>query len=354
MFYLLHGNDEFTCREHLKKLRKQGDYGYNSDTYAGIETPLATLIATCDTFPFLTEARLVVLEGLPKKRKSDEVSTGAAETGETKEAPADKPGKPDKPKKGKKSSKIATESRGGFEKGLAEYIARLPATTTLIVLMDEEMPASSPLLRAAQEHGKVIQCTLPKGAALESWIMKRAQGLGVKIEDDATSLLANFMGNQLRMLANEIDKLATYVGARAVIKVEDVRLLSASAQEARIFDLTDALAQRKRKEALDLLHDLLADGEPPLKLISTITSQVRSLLLVKELANDGLRIQQIVTATGMAPFVAEKALRQVGKFQAAQLEGAYRQLLATDAALKRSRMTPEMALDLLVVNFGKI
>lgn len=348
MFYLLHGNDEFTCREHLKKLRRQGDYGYNSDTYAGAETPLATLIATCDTFPFLTEARLVLLDGLPKKRKGEEAGARSAESGEAKETPADKP------RKGKKSSKNATESRGGFEKGLAEYIARLPSTTTLIALIDEEMSANSPLLKAAQEHGKVIQCTLPKGAALESWIVKRAQSQGVRITPEATSLLANFMGNQLRMLANEIDKLATYVGARALIDIEDVRLLSASAQEARIFDLTDALAQRNRKQALDLLHDLLADGEPPLKLISTITSQLRSLLLVKELANDGLRVQQIVTATGMAPFVAEKALRQVGKFQTAQLEGAYRQLLATDAALKRSRMTPEMALDLLVVNFGTI
>ena len=347
MFYLLHGNDEFTCREHLKKLRKQGDYGYNSDTYSGAETPLTTLVATCDTFPFLTDARLVVLEGLPKKRKGEDASPDAGERKEAKDAPTDKP------KKGKKS-KGSTETRGGFEKGLAEYLARLPATTTLIVLIDDEMPASSPLLKAASEHGKVIQCTLPRGAALESWIHKRAQSLGVKISSEATSLLANFTGNHLRMLANEIDKLATYVGERAVIDVEDVRLLSAQAQEARIFDLTDALAQRNRKQALDLLHDLLADGEPPLKLISTITSQVRSLLLVKELASDGLRIQQIVSATGMAPFVAEKALRQVGKFQSAQLEGAYRQLLATDAALKRSRMTPEMALDLLVVDFGKI
>ncbi|HEU0001624.1 MAG TPA: DNA polymerase III subunit delta [Ktedonobacteraceae bacterium] len=345
MFYLLHGNDEFTCREQLKKLRKQGDYGFNSDTYSGSETPLATLIATCDTFPFLTDARLVVLEGLPRKRKGEDAG---AEHKEAKDAQADKP------KKGKKSSKSSTETRGGFEKGLAEYLARLPATTTLITLIDDELSASSPLLKAAQEHGKVIQCTLPKGAALESWIHKRAQARGVKITPDATSLLANFTGNQLRMLANEIDKLATYVGDRAVIDVQDVHLLSAQAQEARIFDLTDALAQRNRQQALDLLHDLLADGEPPLKLISTITSQVRSLLLVKGLASDGLRIQQIVAATGMAPFVAEKALRQVGKFQIAQLEGAYRQLLATDAALKRSRMTPEMALDLLVVNFGNV
>ena len=101
-----------------------------------------------------------------------------------------------------------------------------------------------------------------------------------------------------------------------------------------------------------VLHDLLADGEPPLKLISTITSQVRSLLLVKELADDGLRLSQIVSATGMAPFVAEKALRQIGRFSPAQLEKSYRELLSTDAALKRSRLTPDMALDLMVVNFG--
>ena len=40
-------------------------------------------------------------------------------------------------------------------------------------------------------------------------------------------------------------------------------MLSAQVQEARIFDLTDAMAQRNPKRALDILHDLLADGEPP-------------------------------------------------------------------------------------------
>jgi DNA polymerase-3 subunit delta len=154
------------------------------------------------------------------------------------------------------------------------------------------------------------------------------------------------------LLANELDKLATYVGKGATINIDDVRQLSAQVQEARIFDLTDALAQRNRQQALNILHDLLSDGEPPLKLLSTMTSQVRSLLLVKELAQKGMRAPQIVSALGIAPFIVDKSLRQVAKFSPAQLESAYRQLLATDAALKRSRLTPEMALDLLVVQFG--
>jgi DNA polymerase-3 subunit delta len=339
MFYLLHGNDEFTCREHLTKLAQQGNFEYNQDTYTGGDVDLMTITATCNTFPFLSDQRLVILKGLPKRKRGED-------TGETKQATEKSS------KKVKKGSKNRSESRAGFEKGLAEYVPQLPETTVLIVLADEELTSSSPLLKAAEEHGKVIQCTLPRGAAVESWINRKATSLGVKITSDATTMLANFVGNQLRLLANELDKLATYVGPGATITDEDVRLLSAQVQEARIFDLTDALAQRNRKQALDILHDLLADGEPPLKLISTITSQVRSLLLVKELADNGLRISQIVSATGMAPFVAEKALRQIGRFSPAQLEGAYRQLLSTDAALKRSRLTPDMALDLLVVNFG--
>jgi DNA polymerase-3 subunit delta len=165
-------------------------------------------------------------------------------------------------------------------------------------------------------------------------------------------LLADFIGNDLRLLANELTKLATYVGQGGNIEASSVRQLSAEVQEARVFDLTDALARRDRTQALNLLHDLLGDGVHPLQLLPTITSQVRNLLLVKELQASGLRSAQIASALGSPPFVVEKTLRNVNKFTEVQLEQTYRQLLETDAALKRSRMTPEMALDMLVVKFG--
>ncbi|GAC1383793.1 MAG: DNA polymerase III subunit delta [Ktedonobacteraceae bacterium] len=347
MFYLFHGDDEFTCREQVKKLRQSGNFEYNQDTYNGADVDLTTITTTTDTMPFLTEQRLVLVEGLPKRKRGEtavtEASTPSAETST----------KIGKGKKGKKSKSIVL-TRAGFEKALAEHVPSMPDTTVLILLVDEVIDAANPLVKAAEKHGKVIQCTLPKGTALENWITKRAKNSGVKVSSEATALLANYIGNHLRLLANEIDKLATYVGEGKTIDAADVRKLSAQVQEARIFDLTDALAQRNRKQALNILHDLLSDGEPPIKLISTITSQVRSLLLVKELSQKGMRSSAIASTIGMAPFIAEKALRQVGNFSMPQLEGAYRQLLSTDAALKRSRIEPEMALDLLVVTFGVI
>jgi len=340
MFYLLHGDDEFTSREQLKTLRQKDTFGYNLDTYNGAEVDLKKIILTINTLPFLSEQRLVVIDGLPKKKRSSE--TAATPTA----------GKGSKTKKSKKSSRAGPLTRAGFEKELAEYIATMQETTVLAVLAEEALEASNPLVKVAEQYGKVIYNTLPKGAALENWITKRTKNLGVSIAPQAKKLLADFIGNNLRLLANELDKLATYVGKGATINIDDVRQLSAQVQEARIFDLTDALAQRNCQQALNILHDLLSDGEPPLKLLSTITTQVRSLLLVKELAQKGMHAPQIASTLGIAPFIVDKSLRQVGKFSPAQLERAYRQLLATDAALKRSRLTPEMALDLLVVQFG--
>src|SRR5438552_1098895 len=101
MFYLLHGEDEFTNREQLKKLRLQGDFEYNQDTFNGAEVDLAIITATCNTLPFLAEQRLVVVEGLPKKRRGESpVPVSAGESAAT--TATGTAGKGGKAKKGKK------------------------------------------------------------------------------------------------------------------------------------------------------------------------------------------------------------------------------------------------------------
>src|SRR5713226_523937 len=122
MFYLLHGDDEFTSREQLKKLRQQGNFEYNQDTYNGGEVDLITITATCNTMPFLAEQRLVVVEGLPKKRRGESAATALPEPGgggevdqtSTEKESTEKSGKA---KKSKRSGKGSDASRTGFERG---------------------------------------------------------------------------------------------------------------------------------------------------------------------------------------------------------------------------------------------
>jgi DNA polymerase-3 subunit delta len=142
------------------------------------------------------------------------------------------------------------------------------------------------------------------------------------------------------------------VGAGGTIRAEEVRALTATVRELRAFDLTDALLRRDRVGALALLHELLAQGSAPLQIVGMVAYQTRTLMQVKALAERGLRPSQIAQTAGVAPFIAEKSLGLARRFSMTQLEAGHRALLEVDIALKRSRMTPEMALDLLVLGFG--
>jgi|GEM_PF-252044 len=362
MWYLFHGADEFSAREALAALRAGGDFGYNQDTFQGPEVALASVIGACETYPFLSAQRLVVLEGLPEKKGGKRGGSGAGNAqgaGDQRTDTAPEPEEAGASSAGKKKGSTGKKSRAvgpnpkAFIAGLADFLPHLPETTVLVILVDEALEVSHPLMQAARQSGKARQFTPPSGPALEQWISARAQKLGCTITPEATRMLAIYAGQQLRLLAGEVEKLATYAGQGQRIDGASVRLLTPVAQQARIFDLSDALARHERARALTILHELLDHGEAPIGLTAFIGSQVRTLLLVKDLSERGLRAPQIAEVAGLNPFVVGKTLPLAPRFSFGQLKAAYRAVLGVDTALKRSRMPAELALDLLVIEFGE-
>jgi DNA polymerase III subunit delta len=359
MFYLFHGPDEFSMHEEMERLRHEPRFDLNVDVYAGDDADLSEIIVTCDTVPFLSEQRLVVVDGLPKRRRtaknaeeSDDTgsmnamgTTGAA-SGTTADG-----GQRKNNGKSKKARASASDPRA-FALGLADHVPQLPQSSVLLVLVGEALEATHPLVKAADRFGQARFFAVPKGSQLESWMTQRAQRHGAQLAPDAMRLLTDYIGSDLRVLAQEIEKLATYVGSGGRIAAAEVQLLTPITERAGVFDLTDALARRDRARALALLHDLLDAGESPLGIVALTAHQTRTLLQVKSLAEQGLRAPQIAQQAGMAPFVVEKSLSLARQFTFAQLESAHRSLLEIDTALKLSKMTPEMALDLFVVGFG--
>jgi DNA polymerase-3 subunit delta len=345
MFILFHGPDEFSAHEELARLRASGGFDHNQDTFSGADADLATIRNICDTMPFLSEKRLVVLEGLPKPKRGTKDDEGDAPDGqdEQEQAPSQQTGRGKKGKAGGMSPRA-------FAQGLADYVPSLPDTTVLAVLVPESLDVGHPLVKAAQRHGKVRSFALPRGAQLETWLIGRARE--ARLLPEAAHLLVSAVGDDLRLLAGEVEKLATYAGTGGTIGAAEVQMLTPVARQSRVFDLTDALARRDRPRALALLHELLAQGESPLGIVALASFQTRALLQVKLLAERRMSADQIAREAGLAPFVAEKSLPLARQFSVEQLEDAHRALLEVDTALKRSRMTPEMALDLFILEFG--
>jgi DNA polymerase III subunit delta len=341
MFILLHGSDAFSAGEELDRLRAAGGYDHNQAIFDGADSDLPTIRNTADTLPFLSERRLVVVRGLPKRRRA--VGGGGESESETEDRST-------RPAPAKKSPAGGSDARM-FVEGLAEYAARLPESTDLVVLVDEPLDPEHPLMQAARTYGRAQSFAEPKGTRLEAWLTERTHARGAQLASGVARQLVEAVGENPRLLAGEIEKLATYVGPGGTIRAEDVHALTPSIRELRAFDLTDALLRRDRPGALAVLHELLDQGSAALQLVGLVAYQTRTLLQVKSLADRGLRPTQIAQAAGIAPFVAEKSLATVRRFSSSELEAAHRALLDVDIALKRSRITPEMALDLLVLGF---
>ena len=324
MFYLFHGEDEFSRAEAVQNLKQRMDgdpamVDLNTAILDGRKITLGELRHACDTIPFLADRRLVIVEGL----------LGALSAQEK-----------------RRSKEILDE--------LVAYLPHLPPTTRLILVENRRISQKHPVyqLALAEECGHVQEFVPPRQNALPRWITKRAERHGGQITPPAAGELAAFVGNDLRLLDQEIAKLVAYTGGERPISVDDVHLLVSYAQEANVFHMVDALGRRDGRTAMRLLHQLL-DKQKPLALLGMIVRQFRILVQVKELSERGLGQREITDKLKLHSFVVEKGLRQARNFSMAQLEKVYDQLVETDVAIKTGRLDPVLALDLLVAGLSR-
>ncbi len=339
MFYLLHGEDEFSRSEALAGLKERmGDPAMaelNTTLFEGRKVTLDELKHACDAVPFLTDRRLVIVEGLLSHLEARRKKKGQTETKD--EQPAWKK---------------------AYLEGLADYLKRLPETTRLILVEHKSIGARHPIRKLAEAEAREERAYVKEFRPLQrgqlgGWIRKRAQSKGAEIAPAAVEELVAFVGGRLRLLDQELDKLIAYVDRTQPITDEEVRLLVSYVQEANIFEMVDALGRRDGQLALTLLHRLLEDGNPPLALLGMIVRQFRIMLQVKELEQRGVSRSEIGSRLSLHPYVVEKGGRQTRNFSMKQLEQIYDKLVQTDWDIKTGRLDPVLALDTLVVGLSR-
>lgn len=240
-------------------------------------------------------------------------------------------------------------------KEIAAYLPQVPPTTWLIFEEQKTIPASNPALKAIKaQGGSVRHFALPKPKSLAGWIRDRAELLGSEIEPAAASLLAQHIGVQLRILDQELRKLQLYCGERPITR-QDVQVMVPYVQSADvIFQLVDALGQREPRRAANYLHQLLETGKPPLMILGMIVRQFRLLVQTRWLLDEGFASSELAARLKIHPYVAGKLRSQAVYFTSAQLRRAYDLLLQSDVAIKQGQLSPEAALDLLVVQLTSL
>ncbi|MEX2158718.1 MAG: DNA polymerase III subunit delta [Dehalococcoidia bacterium] len=329
MIAAFYGKDSFRAREALaefvREIDTDGMISDNTTRVEGASTRPNELLALCQTIPFLSSKRLVIVEGLLARFES----AGRGRRGA--------------PRKGRAADLGDWQL---FVDGMAE----LPDTTVLVFL-DAGIAAKNPLLAALPKGMKAQEFKpMPQGE-LAAWIVQRAPRYGLVLQPRATAALAGLVGNDLQVLDSELQKLAAYANGQPVTE-EDVRALVSLARAPSVFAMADAVIEGRAQDAATLVQRLLADGEAPQLLLSMIARQYRMLLLTKELLDRRVRPAEIGTRLGVQSFVMQRLLQQAPGHTLERLQHAYRRLLEADLSIKRGVFDDETALQLLVVELA--
>ena len=329
MIAVFFGKDDFSAHEALAELKAQLDTdGMLADNAVRVDGSGAKpdeLLALCQTAPFLSAHRLVVVHGLLARFERAE----------------------------RRSRRRAQQAAGlGPWEPFAEGLKALPETTTL-VFMDGGLSARNALLQALRPVAQVREFKPLQQNEVAPWITARAPRHGVALEGRAVAALAQLAGNQLWTLDSELQKLSTYAAGRPVTEA-DVRALVSLAREPSVFAMADAVVEGRAQDAAGLLLRLLAEGDSPQRLLAMLARHYRLLLLTKELQDRHVRPQEIGTRLQVQGFAMQRLLKQAPAYTIDRLRQAYRKLLDADLSVKRGVFDDETALQLLVFELAAL
>lgn len=249
---------------------------------------------------------------------------------------------------------------------------------TVLLFTAAAVDARKRLFKRVREIGATIDFSPTRersGAlsrdAVEDCVGQVIGAFGKRLSPAAHELVMRRAGADLAQLAMELEKLCLYAGEREAITDADVRLIFRDMAESWIFDFTGALAARQVGRVLPLLRGLLAQGEPPLRLLAMIARELRLLLVARECLQGSLRgkwradlqfnafqtrVLPHVDAESKAafgnahPFVLFRRLQDAARFEARVLRQALVRLSDLDLQLKSSRTDPALLLEAFIID----
>ncbi|ESU30596.1 DNA polymerase III subunit delta [Bacillus sp. 17376] len=316
--YLMFGTETFLINETKQLLvdnvldDEEKDFNYS--VYDLEETPIEAALEDAETFPFMGEKRLVILQN-PVFLTSE-------------------------------------KSKGKVEHNLAkleEYLSQ-PAPYSIVVFSApyEKLDERKKVTKELKQKATVIEAKKLSEQETKSWVKERAQANGAIIDNDAIELLLTLAGTNLFMLTSEIDKLALYAGENHPISREIVDRLTARSLEQNIFSLVDKVVHRNVESALRIYYDLLKQNEEPIKILAVITGQFRLIYQVKELARKGYGQQQIAGTLKIHPFRVKLAAGQAVAFADEELTRIIKLLADADYQMKTGGMKKEMLIEMIL------
>jgi DNA polymerase-3 subunit delta len=303
-YYLFYGESEFLLEKVLETLIERAVPQTARDLnfrvfYGDDEAAAGDALDTARSLPFLSDRRLLVV---------------------------------------RRTEKIGAARLDGFLPYLED-----PVPSTCIVFVCGKPDFKRKFYQRIRQAGCAVHFARLQDRLLVPWIKKMAKDLGLEMEPEACLYLQQMVGNRLRDLYSELEKLSIRFG-RARVGTEEVKALAVQGRSYTVFELVDAISFKKCGEALKVLSRFLEeeDREGVLKVLGMLNRQLRLLWDARALSESGSSPGVVAQKLQLYPSFGKKLVDQSKLWRPEAIEKGFELLYAADGRIKSGAPGPEV------------
>ena len=308
-FYFLYGPETYLRDQAVREIVNTAMRGtllreFNDSSFNLFSDDVRDAIAAAEQLPMMSERRVIRLRNFGRLREAD-------------------------------------------EEILLAYIER-PVETSVVIFAGDDIDKRKKLGKKLMSAPGAFEFQPLKPNELPSWIKAHLKALNADIEPRALSQLIELTGNNLSALTNELKKLAAAALPSGRITSDLVEQLVCRSREHMNWDLTDNIVLRNRRAALKVLRDFLDDGVEPVLLTGVIAGTFRRMALAKALQSRGASPGEIFSEVRVPSWKQGDYLAMLNRIEPVTMARIIRRIAETDLAIKTSKATPRMQMEMLV------
>lgn len=310
--YLLFGEEVYLKKTYEQKMTSSvvsEDFNLmNCTVFEDKTTEVKKIIDAVDTLPFMSEYRLVVV----------------------------------------RESELFYQGRKDDSERMTAYIENIPESSVLI-FVESKVDKRGALYKKVAKLGQSVEFKPLKEGELAKWLVDSS---GKRMGMSTAMYLVNNVDSSMQNLKGELEKLLDYVPKAKEITKADIDLVCTKSLETRVFDLVDALANKKLVGALEIYNNMIMLKESPLLVLNMLARQFRLILQCKYLTARGQGSRDIAVEIGANEFVVKKCMAQSRNFKNKDLIEAINDCLKCDLDIKNGRIGDKLGVEMLLVKYG--
>ena len=215
------------------------------------------------------------------------------------------------------------------------YIQQPQPSTILVFCFKYKTPDKrSAVVKALQKHAVFLETKSLYDNKIPEWVVNYVQDKHYSIGPKASFLLAEFLGNDLSKIANEIDKLLIGLPQGKEITAEKVQDIIGVSKDFNVFELQDAFTRKDILKANRIIQHFAANPkENPAPLIIASLYGFFSKVLKYQFLPDKSKFSAS-SALGINPYFFDAYSKTASVYSSAKLKHIFSHLKECDLKTK--------------------